>query len=226
LLLFLNVQPIVADPAKKCNPKLHKGASRPVRPRSSSLGIGTGRMVTTTDLHTHRMTTDEQLPTERRDFLETLAKHRGFLLEAVRGITDDQARLRPTVSELCLGGIVKHVTQMERQWADFIVEGARESGPPDEAAYAAHAASFCMERDETLAQLLAAYAEVSSRTDTLVTSLPTLDVAHALPPAPWFPPGAQWSARRVLLHIVAETAQHAGHADIIRESIDGAKTMG
>jgi hypothetical protein len=79
---------------------------------------------------------------------------------------------------------------------------------------------------ETLAELLAAYEEVSSRTDALVTSLPTLDAAHALPPAPWFPPGAQWSARRVLLHIVAETAQHAGHADIIRESIDGAKTMG
>ena len=44
--------------------------------------------------------------------------------------------------------------------------------------------------------------------------------------APWFPPGARWSARRVLLHIIAETAQHAGHADIIRESLDGAKTMG
>jgi hypothetical protein len=71
-----------------------------------------------------------------------------------------------------------------------------------------------MENDETLAELLAAYEEVAKRTDALVTSLPTLDTAHALPPAPWFPPGAQWSARRVLLHIVAETAQHAGHADI------------
>jgi uncharacterized damage-inducible protein DinB len=172
------------------------------------------------------MTPDELQSPERRDFLETLAKHRRFLCDAVRGMSDDEARLRPTVSELCLGGIVKHVTQMERRWADFIVEGARDSGPPDDAAYAAHAASFCMENTETLAELLAAYEEVSSRTDALVTSLPTLDAAHALPPAPWFPPGAQWSARRVLLHIVAETAQHAGHADIIRESIDGAKTMG
>jgi hypothetical protein len=53
-----------------------------------------------------------------------------------------------------------------------------------------------------------------------------LDLAHPLPEAPWFEPGASWSARRVLLHVIAETAQHAGHADIIRESLDGAKSMG
>ena len=45
------------------------------------------------------------------------------------------------------------------------------------------------------------------------------------PRAPWFEPGARWSARRVLLHVIAETAQRAGHADIIRESLDGAKSM-
>ena len=56
--------------------------------------------------------------------------------------------------------------------------------------------------------------------------LPDLNLSHPLPEAPWFEPGASWSARRVLLHVIAETAQHAGHADIIRESLDGAKTMG
>jgi hypothetical protein len=44
--------------------------------------------------------------------------------------------------------------------------------------------------------------------------------------APWFPPGATRTARRTVMHIVAETAQHAGHADIIREAIDGKKSMG
>ena len=67
---------------------------------------------------------------------------------------------------------------------------------------------------------------MARRTDDLVASLPDLDLSHPLPVAPWFEAGATWSARRVLLHIIAETAQHAGHADIIRESIDGSKTMG
>ena len=55
----------------------------------------------------------------------------------------------------------------------------------------------------------------------------TVDLAatHALPEAPWFEKEA-WSNRRVLMHLVAETAQHAGHADILRETIDGQKTMG
>ena len=79
---------------------------------------------------------------------------------------------------------------------------------------------------ETLAGLLAEYEQVASRTDELVVTLPDLDASQPLPEAPWFPPGARWSARRVLLHVIAETAQHAGHADIIRESLDGAKTMG
>ena len=70
------------------------------------------------------------------------------------------------------------------------------------------------------------YEEVARHTDELVATLPDLDASHPLPEAPWFEPGARWSARRVFLHIIAETSQHAGHADILRESIDGQKTMG
>lgn len=83
-----------------------------------------------------------------------------------------------------------------------------------------------MEDGDTLAGLLAGYEVVARRTDELVYSMPSLDASHPLPEAPWFEPGARRSARRVFLHVIAETAQHAGHADIIRESIDGAKTMG
>jgi hypothetical protein len=96
----------------------------------------------------------------------------------------------------------------------------------DENAYKAHAESFVMKEDESLDGLLADYEKVAIRTDELVESLPSLDDSHPLPDRPWFEPGARWSARRVLLHVIAETSQHAGHADIIRESIDGAKTMG
>jgi hypothetical protein len=79
---------------------------------------------------------------------------------------------------------------------------------------------------DTLAGLLAEYEAVATQTDELLATLPDLDAAHPLPEAPWYESGASWSARRVLLHIMAETSQHAGHADIIREAIDGAKTMG
>jgi hypothetical protein len=88
------------------------------------------------------------------------------------------------------------------------------------------AGGFRMLEGETLAGLLDDYAQVASRTDELVATLPDLDASHPLPEAPWFEPGARWSARRVLLHVIAETSQHAGHADILRESLDGAKTMG
>jgi len=79
---------------------------------------------------------------------------------------------------------------------------------------------------ETVKSLLIGYEAVTRETDELVSSLPDLDSSQPLPSAPWFEPGARWSARRVFLHIIAETSQHAGHADIIRESLDGAKSMG
>ncbi|GHJ40019.1 hypothetical protein Sm713_56280 [Streptomyces sp. TS71-3] len=95
-----------------------------------------------------------------------------------------------------------------------------------EADWAKRADDFRLLPGETLAGVLADYAEVARRTDDVVATLPDLDATWPLPKAPWIEPGAQWSVRRVLMHIIAETAQHAGHADIIRESLDGAKTMG
>jgi uncharacterized damage-inducible protein DinB len=159
---------------------------------------------------------------ERADLLQTLAKHRSFLRVTVRGLTDEQARRRTTVSELCLGGLIKHVASTEDLWMKFAVGGAEaiQSQPVD------WEGQFRMLDGETLGSLLDRYEQVAAETDSLVSTLPDLDASHPLPEAPWFEPGAQWSARRVLLHIIAETSQHAGHADILRESLDGAKTMG
>jgi uncharacterized damage-inducible protein DinB len=166
---------------------------------------------------------------ERTDLLAILGKHRHFLRFTTRDLTDEQAAKRTTASELCLGGLIKHVTAVERAWVNFIVTGGAAMSSFSEMTeqdLAARAAEFQLLPGETLAGVLEAYAEVAARTDELVTTLPDLDAAWPLPAAPWFAPGESWSARRVLLHIIAETAQHAGHADIIRESLDGAKSMG
>ncbi|MFC8042587.1 DinB family protein [Nocardia sp. NPDC057353] len=166
------------------------------------------------------------LDTERRDLLAMLGQARFFLRYTVQNLTDDQARQRPTASELSLGGLVKHVAATERGWADFLVD---PSSMPNmdamtEADFAARDNDFRLLPDETLADVLAAYQRVADRTDALVGTV-DLNAELPLPAAPWFQETA-WSARRVLMHIVAETTQHAGHADIIRESLDGQKTMG
>ena len=164
---------------------------------------------------------------EQSDILQTLAKHRDFLRYTARDLTDEQAAQRTTVSQLSVGGIIKHVTGVERQWARFIAEGpAAIPSWQDETAMQTYADGFRMLPGETLDGLLADYAAAANATDGLVAALPDLDGGHPLPEAPWYEKGAAWSARRVLLHLIAETSQHAGHADIIRESLDGAKTMG
>jgi uncharacterized damage-inducible protein DinB len=176
------------------------------------------------------MTTSAQIvDSERADLLDVLAKHRHFLRFTVRDLSDEDAGRRSTASELTLGGLIKHVTLVERNWASFILRGPSAMGDfsaMTEADYAAWGEQFLLLPGETLEGVLAAYDEVARRTDDLVRTLPDLNAAQPLPNAPWFPPGARWTARRALMHIVAETAQHAGHADIIRESIDGAKSMG
>ncbi|MGH9114502.1 MAG: DinB family protein [Acidimicrobiales bacterium] len=169
---------------------------------------------------------DDTLIGERADLLQTLATHRNFLRFTARGLTEEQIRQRSTASELCIGGLLRHVAEVERTWAKFIVDGPGAFGTFDEPAMAAHQEGFQVGDGETLESLLAAYGSVASATDELVRGLDDLGTSQPLPEAPWFQPGATRSARRVLMHVIAETAQHAGHADIIREAIDGQKTMG
>ena len=158
---------------------------------------------------------------ERADLRQTLEKHRGFLLHTVRGLTDEQAALRSTPSELCLGGLIKHLANVERRWTRFAVGGAEamQSETVD------WVGQFRMAPDDRLADLLADYEKVAATTTELLLTL-DLDASHPLPAAPWFEQGASWSVRRVMLHLIAEISQHAGHADILREAIDGQKTMG
>jgi hypothetical protein len=164
---------------------------------------------------------------ERADILAQLAFARHFLRHTVRGVTDEQARRRTTVSELTLGGLVKHVSSTERSWVDFVLNGPSAMPSTDEMTEAdlqQWQDGHRLLESETLAGVLAEYEEVARRTDELVATI-DLDLSHPLPEAPWFSPGEVRSARRVFLHLVAETAQHAGHADIVREALDGAQSM-
>ena len=175
---------------------------------------------------------------ERRDLVESLQTHRAFLRQTVQGLTDEQARARTTISVLNLAGLIKHVALTEAGWLAFAKEGpsamAMEwpevdwNDPVIQERMATgdmRHDEFNLLGDETLESMLAYYAKVADETDAFVAEA-DLDVSYPLPEAPWFPPGATRSVRRVAIHIVGETAQHAGHADFLREAIDGARTMG
>lgn len=166
---------------------------------------------------------------ERADLLAELANSRHFLRFTVRDLTDEQARQRTTASELVLGGLIKHVDSVEQTWARFLTEGTSvfpdfaEMTPAD---FERRADQFRLLPGETLQGVLDGYEKTAAATDETIRTVPDLNAAYPLPNAPWFPPGATWTVRRAILHIISETSQHAGHADILRESLDGSKSMG
>lgn len=169
-----------------------------------------------------------QTAQETAELLEVLAERRFFFRFTVRNLALEQATSRPTASELTLAGLAKHVRDMEEQWIRFIVEGTAATALPDgwENNPGFWEDSWKLAEGETLESVLEGWEKIAANTEAVVRALPDLEVSHPLPETPWFTPGTSWSARRVLLHLIGEIAQHSGHADILRESIDGQKTMG
>ncbi|MDT0548408.1 MULTISPECIES: DinB family protein [Streptomyces] len=178
---------------------------------------------------------------ERADLLAELAAARSALTNTVRELGDEQAAKRPTVSELSLGGLIKHVASIEEGWLRFVADGpsALRYDLPDGVTWADlaggtareipqwaidHRNNFQMLPGETLAGILEGYERVAARSEEIIATVPDLSATHPLPEAPWNEPGAVRSVRRVLMHVIAETAQHAGHADILREALDGRKS--
>jgi hypothetical protein len=113
---------------------------------------------------------------ERADLLQALAGHRHFLRYTTRDLNDEQAAKRTTVSALCLGGLIKHVSTTERQWAKFIIEGPAAMSFSEEA-MAGWASIFAMVEGDTLAGLLAEYERVAQQTGSSWLRCPT-----------WMPP--------------------------------------
>ncbi|MFI5783003.1 DinB family protein [Nocardia sp. NPDC051570] len=180
------------------------------------------------------------LDTEKAELLTELALARTALINCTRGLGDEQAGARPTASTLSVGALVKHVASTEAEWMRFVAGDptAMRFDLPDGVTWADLAAGtarrypqwaidhendFRMLPGDTLAEILARYERVAADTEQIIAAAPDLSATRPLPEAPWLEPGAARSIRRVLVHVIAETAQHAGHADILRESIDGHK---
>ncbi|AIR96194.1 DinB family protein [Streptomyces glaucescens] len=158
---------------------------------------------------------------ERAALTTYLAQQRRALRATAHGLTDDQARLAPSASELSIGGLIKHAGHCETFWTDLILQRQRGS---QRKADESDADEFRLAEGEDLAGVLAAYAEAAERTDAVIAGVRDLGQAVPVPRGlPWFPEEVgEWSVRWVLLHLIEETARHGGHADVIRESLDGA----
>ena len=159
------------------------------------------------------------LPDERAQLLAFIAQQRDGIRYAAYGLTDEQARLNPTAGALSVGGLVKHTADMEAGWIDMVLERQRDTGQEE------YEDNFGLGPDETLASALARLDEVAAETEAVVARL-DLDQPVPVPKGvPWYPDDLDaWSVRWVLLHLIEEIGRHAGHADIVRESIDGATT--
>jgi uncharacterized damage-inducible protein DinB len=153
--------------------------------------------------------------------LAFIAQQRDGLRFAAYGLTDEQARVTPTAGTLSIGGLITHVAATERGWIDLI-PGARRS-PVSAGGEQDYEAGFRLAPDRTLADALAELDAVAADTAEVVRRT-SLDAEVPVPKGvPWYPDDIDaWTVRWVLLHLVEEIGRHAGHADIVRESIDGA----
>lgn len=163
---------------------------------------------------------------ERDALREFVSYHQQAYFAIAYGLTDEQARLTPSASALSIGGVIKHVTNMQKTWMTR-VEAAPQAPTPDKRPFEERSKEFqnefTMRDDEALEEILERFAAQNAETLRLVQTA-DLDVAVPVPTdAPWFPDDiTHWSVRWVVFHLINELARHSGQADVIRESIDGA----
>ena len=150
-------------------------------------------------------------PARKESLQVALERHRDAVLWKLEGLGDDDLRRQMTPSGTSLLGLVKHLAAVEYGW--FCDTFGREAEPlpfdeddPD--------ADLRIRPDETTDDVLAFYGRARAAADRAIDELEVEDTGTA-----WF--GETVTMRWVLIHMVEETARHAGHADIIRELIDG-----
>ena len=160
------------------------------------------------------------MSTEREDLITMLDGQRDLFRITVRSITEEQARARSTVSELTLGGLLNHVSHCEKHWYDVI----QAADPNAEFDMSKAATEYLITDQQTVAGLLAEWDSIAEDMNALIRDRPSLDDSIPLPTAPWSPEREWWTVRQIILHVFREVAHHSGHADIIRESLDGQNT--
>lgn len=138
--------------------------------------------------------------------------YRIVMIRKIEDLDAEGLRRSPVASGTSLGGLVKHLAYVERHWFGSSYGGLTLDYPwtdedPD--------ADFRLDEDETVASLTAFYKSECQRSRDTVAANPDLD--HVVPASR----GRMVSLRWILVHMIEETARHAGHADIIREMVDG-----
>ncbi|GAA5097721.1 DinB family protein [Nocardia iowensis] len=157
---------------------------------------------------------------EREELIKVLADQRELFRITVRGIDDQQARQRTTASELTLGGLLHHLVSCERHWVTVLAE-RDETAELDASRFEGE---YVMAEGETVEGLLAEWDKVAAATADLIRTVDSLDTSVPTPTTPWSPERIWWTVRYTLLHILREISHHSGHADIIREELDGANS--
>lgn len=154
-------------------------------------------------------------PDTLRAFLDF---YRTVLARKAAGLSDEQLNTTLAPSPLTIGGLVYHMAMVEDSWfADrFANNGAPEpwaSAPWDDD----NDWEFTAAKERTGEQILAQFTESVGRSREVVASADSLEQLSAL----GGPSNTPWNLRWILVHMIEEYARHCGHADLIRESIDG-----
>ena len=145
-----------------------------------------------------------------------LAFHLAILLHKTNGLSDEQSRLCHPPSELTILGLVRHLAETERWWFRMIFAG--EDIEPRWCDDSDRDRDFHVTSGDTLAEAVAAYGEECDASDLIIArSKLHQRSAGSSPRLGGMRPSLRW----VLTHMIEETARHNGHADLIRESIDG-----
>lgn len=158
---------------------------------------------------------------EREALIAFLDQQRDAFASAAYGLTEDQIRLVPTAGALTIGGLIKHAAFCEAGWAERTAAAPEIPAPVEQSGQWGD--DFKVAESDTLEGLLADLEAVGHRTRQILREVDLNAPVPVPQDAPWFPKDVEaWSVRWVAMHIMEELTRHAGHADIVRESIDGA----